>query len=278
MATSDRIDRHAPLEITMQRPIPGKIAKNVTYLLTIVLFDLIFLQVNKRPADDPRLDNTKILRTEDDDMQKLKDRREKKFDDKNKEITSESIRALSGELSTEAIIKLRAKFRAKTRDKIVDLPDEEEEPPTSPTPSPLTLTSEIMQRERSWRNRTTVLQSANKVFFIYELNIERRFISILLLSFQQDFAKNILSILNSVKIKEESEQKQEALAAQRSPIRDVCLRFAFAFNCLTEEIRIFRPRCGHQSKVIHDTIKKNLHHRMIPNLKSIHAHLITACL
>lgn len=179
VATSDRIDRHAPLEITMQRPIP----------------------VNKRPADDPRLDNTKILRTEDDDMQKLKDRREKKFDDKNKEITSESIRALSGELSTEAIIKLRAKFRAKTRDKIVDLPDEEEEPPTSPTPSPLTLTSEIMQRERSWRNRTTVLQSANK-----------------------DFAKNILSILNSVKIKEESEQKQEALAAQRSPIRDTAVR------------------------------------------------------
>jgi len=37
----------------------------------------------------------------------------------------------------------------------------------------------------------------------------------------QNFAKNILSILNSIKAKEESEQKQEALAAQRSPVRDV---------------------------------------------------------
>jgi hypothetical protein len=37
----------------------------------------------------------------------------------------------------------------------------------------------------------------------------------------KNFAKNILSILNSIKAKEESEQKQEALAAQRSPIRDV---------------------------------------------------------
>jgi hypothetical protein len=37
----------------------------------------------------------------------------------------------------------------------------------------------------------------------------------------KNFAKNILSILNSIKAKEESEQKQEELAAQRSPIRDV---------------------------------------------------------
>ena len=37
----------------------------------------------------------------------------------------------------------------------------------------------------------------------------------------QNFAKNILSILNSIKAKEESEPKQEALAAQRSPVRDV---------------------------------------------------------
>jgi hypothetical protein len=37
----------------------------------------------------------------------------------------------------------------------------------------------------------------------------------------KNFAKNILSILNSIKAKEEIEQKQEALAAQRSPIRDV---------------------------------------------------------
>ncbi len=37
----------------------------------------------------------------------------------------------------------------------------------------------------------------------------------------KNFAKDILSILNSIKAREESEQKQEALAAQRSPIRDV---------------------------------------------------------
>jgi len=41
----------------------------------------------------------------------------------------------------------------------------------------------------------------------------------------KNFAKNILSILNSIKAKEEIEQKQEALAAQRSPIRDV--KFAY---------------------------------------------------
>ncbi|CAF4232449.1 unnamed protein product, partial [Rotaria sp. Silwood2] len=39
-----------------------------------------------------------------------------------------------------------------------------------------------------------------------------------------NFAKNILLILNSIKAKEESEQKQEALAAQRSPVRDTTTR------------------------------------------------------
>ncbi|CAF1152172.1 unnamed protein product [Rotaria sp. Silwood1] len=178
--TADRIDRNAPLEIAMQRP----------------------LQVNKRPAEDPRLDNAKLARVEDDDMQKLKDRREKKFDEKNKEITADQIRPLSGELSTEAILKLRAKIRATARDKIVDLKENEDTPEPSTEPLPITAdTFEIMKRERTWRNRTTVLQSSNK-----------------------NFAKNILLILNSIKAKEESEQKQEALAAQRSPIRDTTTR------------------------------------------------------
>jgi parafibromin len=140
--TADRIDRNAPLEITMQRP----------------------LQVNKRPAEDPRLDGAKIARVEDDDMQKLKDRREKKFDEKNKEITADQIRPLSGELSTEAILKLRAKFRATARDKIVDFKENEDTPEPSTEPLPITAdTFEIMKRERTWRNRTTVLQSSNKV-------------------------------------------------------------------------------------------------------------------
>lgn len=45
----------------------------------------------------------------------------------------------------------------------------------------------------------------------------------------KNFAKNILSILNSIKAKEEIEQKQEALAAQRSPIRDVKLKYSNKF-------------------------------------------------
>ena len=97
-------------------------------------------------------------------MQKLKDRREKKFDEKNKEITADQIRPLSGELSTEAILKLRAKFRATARDKIVDFKENEDVPEPSTEPLPITAdTSDIMNRERTWRNRTTVLQSSNKV-------------------------------------------------------------------------------------------------------------------
>jgi hypothetical protein len=123
----------------------------------------VFL-VNKRPAEDPRLDAAKIARVEDDDMQKLKDRREKKFDEKNKEIAADQIRALSGELSAEAILKLRAKIRATARDKIVDFKENEDTPEPSTEPLPITAdTFEIMKRERTWRNRTTVLQSTNKV-------------------------------------------------------------------------------------------------------------------
>ncbi len=122
------------------------------------------LLVNKRPAEDPRLDGAKIARVEDDDMQKLKDRREKKFEEKNKEVAADQIRPLSGELSTEAILKLRAKYRATARDKIVDFKENEDTPEPSTEPLPITAdTFEIMQRERTWRNRTTVLQSSNKV-------------------------------------------------------------------------------------------------------------------
>ena len=121
--------------------------------------------VNKRPAEDPRLDAAKIARVEDDDMQKLKDRREKKFDEKSKEINADQIRPLSGELSTEAILKLRAKFRATARDKIVDFKNEDT-PELSTEPVPITAdTFEIMKRERTWRNRISVLQSTNKVRF-----------------------------------------------------------------------------------------------------------------
>ena len=110
------------------------------------------------------MDAAKIARVEDDDMQKLKDRREKKFDEKNKEIAPDQIRPLSGELSTEAILKLRAKFRATTRDKIVDFKENEDTPEPSTEPLPMTAdTFDIMKRERTWRNRTTVLQSTNKV-------------------------------------------------------------------------------------------------------------------
>lgn len=101
---------------------------------------------------------------EDDDMQKLKDRREKKFDEKNKELTADQIRPLSGALSTEAILKLRAKFRETTRDKIVDFKENEDVPEPSTEPVQIAAdTFEIMKRERTWRNRTTVLQSSNKV-------------------------------------------------------------------------------------------------------------------
>lgn len=141
----------------------------VNYIITIVV-NLFFFQflVNKRPAEDPRLDVAKIARVEDDDMQKLKDRREKKFDEKNKEITADQIRPLSGELSAEAILKIRAKFRATARDKIVDFKENEDTPEPSTESLPITAdTFEIMKRERTWRNRTTVLQSSNKVKKIF---------------------------------------------------------------------------------------------------------------
>ncbi|CAF1149857.1 unnamed protein product [Adineta ricciae] len=178
--TADRIDKNASLEISMQRP----------------------LQVNKRPAEDPRMDAAKIPRVEDDDIEKIKNRREKKFDGKSKELAADQIRPLSGELSKEAILKIRAKFRATARDKIVDFKENEDTPEPSTEPVSITAdTFEIMKRERTWRNRSTVLQSSNK-----------------------NFAKDILSILNSIKAREESEQKQEALAAHVSPVRDTTTR------------------------------------------------------
>jgi hypothetical protein len=134
------------------------------FLFGIFLFLNSWYLVNKRPADDPRLDGAKIARVEDDDMQKLKDRREKKFDEKNKELAADQIRPLSDDLPTEAILKLRAKFRATARDKIVDFKENEDTPELSTEPLPITAdTFEIMKRERTWRNRTTVLQSSNKV-------------------------------------------------------------------------------------------------------------------
>ncbi|CAF0846380.1 unnamed protein product, partial [Didymodactylos carnosus] len=178
--TADRIDRNAPIDVVaMQRP----------------------LQV-KRPAEDPRLDPTKIARLEDDDFQKLKDRIEKKLEATTKEMTANQIRPLSGALSAEAILKLRAKFRATARDKIVDFKENEDQLETVAETQPVTAdTFEVLQRERTWRNRTTVLQSTGK-----------------------NFAKNIFLILNSIKAKEEGEQKQELLAAQRSPTRDLTVR------------------------------------------------------
>lgn len=150
----------------MQRPILGL---NLFCLVSKTLFLLSL--VNKRPAEDPRMDAPKIARVEDDDMQKLKDRREKKFDERNKEMPTDQIRPLSGELSTEAILKLRAKVRATARDRIVDFPENEEAPEPNNEPVPITAdTFEIMKRERTWRNRTTVLQSSNKVKF----NIEKQ--------------------------------------------------------------------------------------------------------
>jgi hypothetical protein len=62
-----------------------------------------------------------------------------------------------------------------------------------------------------------IVQRFYKVLIKYKISI----FSFLKFIIFKNFAKNILSILNSIKAKEESEQKQEALAAQRSPVRDV---------------------------------------------------------
>ena len=124
----------------------------------------LFFPVNKRPAEDPRMDAAKIPRVEDDDIEKIKNRREKKFDGKSKELAADQIRPLSGELSKEAILKIRAKYRATARDKIVDFKENEDTPEPSTEPVSITAdTFEIMKRERTWRNRSTVLQSSNKV-------------------------------------------------------------------------------------------------------------------
>ena len=144
--------------------LPCNVRYKVNDLCCSIVLSILLSLVNKRPADDPRLDAAKIARVEDDDMQKLKDRREKKFDEKNKEIAADQIRPLSGELSKEAILKLRAKVRATARDKIVDFKENEDTPEPSTELLPITAdTFEIMKQERTWRNRTTVLQSTNKV-------------------------------------------------------------------------------------------------------------------
>ena len=156
------------------------------------IFVFLLVSVNKRQAEDPRMDAAKMARVEDDDMQKLKDRREKKFDEKKKEITADQIRPLSGELSAEAILKLRAKVRATARDRIVDLPENEQAPEPSSEPAPITAdTFEIMKRERTWRNRTTVLQSSNKVKIEFERKQKMNISNFVVLEFCQKYSFDI---------------------------------------------------------------------------------------
>lgn len=66
-------------------------------------------------------------------------------------------------------------------------------------------TKDILNRERQWRNRTTVLQSSGKVFSMILENISWRNSNFSII-FCQVFAKNIFALLQSLRAREEGKR------------------------------------------------------------------------
>ncbi|XP_013421430.1 parafibromin-like [Lingula anatina] len=177
-AASASIDKSAPLEIPVQRPV-----------------------TTKRPGDDafgeadkkkPRLEEEEVLRD--------KERLAAKLDAPKKtsvipaHVQSSS---LSEAMSLEKIAAIKAKILAKKRSTIKG----DDEMGTgmleqrSFVDAEVDVTRDIVSRERVWRTRTTILQSAGK-----------------------EFAKNIFSILQSIKAREEGGHSHRQQNPQPTPV------------------------------------------------------------
>uniref|UniRef100_UPI00358EDFD6 parafibromin n=1 Tax=Myxine glutinosa TaxID=7769 RepID=UPI00358EDFD6 len=174
-ASSASIDKSAPLEIGLQRPTQLKRAAD----------ELLLAEAKK-----PRLEDEERVRQ---DKARLAARLE---GHKEGTVTTETIRSLSEAMSVEKIAAIKAKIMAKKRASI--RPDMEAASGGGAPPAPRSFvesdagaTRDIVNRERIWKGRSSVLQSAAK-----------------------DFSKNIFAILQSVKAREEGKGGTEARAPQ----------------------------------------------------------------
>nr|CAB3229287.1 parafibromin [Phallusia mammillata] len=177
IATSNNVDKSAPLDITLQRP--SKV---------------------KRPASGPAASED-VLSSEpttkrsriDDGLKAMRNRRLERLatNRSEKTVTTEEIKStnISEAISVEKIAAMKAKFMARKRKMIPEMDDPGQafdqsehagEDATEDDGGVIDLTTEILARERNWRTRSTVLQSAGK-----------------------NFGKNVFALLSSIKAKEE---------------------------------------------------------------------------
>ncbi|RZF34888.1 hypothetical protein LSTR_LSTR012885 [Laodelphax striatellus] len=157
-AASASIDKSAPLEIPTQvKRAPDEAIESV--------------------AKKPRLEDTHV--------QRVKQQLAARLDaPKEASVTVDNIKSLSEAMSVEKIAAIKAKRLAKKRttirsDDIIAGPDQRQM-----LDFDVDVTKDIISRERQWRTRTTILQSAGKIF-----------------------AKNIFAILQSIKAREEGRHR-----------------------------------------------------------------------
>ena len=195
---TQRIDKSAPIEI----PIP---LSDVLRARGEAAVESHANSSSKPSTSEDGPTPHKLQKLNDFDIQKAKDQFASRLDEigtrKAVATTGQLPSGLKGEssiagaLSMEKIADLKAKRIAKKREQIIDPEDMADGMPGSSLiaggPSILfqfdsDLTKEIQSRERIWRNRSTILQSAVK-----------------------NFAKSVLPILQSVKNREEGVKKPQ---------------------------------------------------------------------
>ncbi|KAJ8038891.1 Parafibromin [Holothuria leucospilota] len=144
-ATSASIDKSAPLDIALQRPVQLK-----------------------RPGDDIHTDPAKKVHI-DKEFRLGKEKLAAKLEARREDalVSIDNIRSLSDTMSVEKIAAIKAKRKAKKRTSVK--PDEDDLGATnleqrSFIDAEVDVTRDIMSRERLWKTRTSVLRSNGKVF------------------------------------------------------------------------------------------------------------------
>lgn len=160
----------------------------------------------KRPIESDGIDSiAKKARYEDTQVQKVREQLAARLDVNKKEasVNIDNIKSLSEAMSVEKIAAIKAKRLANKRTTIKknDLDDAMNNDLRAILDFDVDSTKDIISRERQWRTRTSILQSTGKMF-----------------------AKNIMAILQSVKLREEGKARP-----MQAPIR------------LPEPTRITRP-------------------------------------
>ncbi|XP_011210238.1 parafibromin [Bactrocera dorsalis] len=155
----------------------------------------------KRPADGdaPGGDSlAKKARFEDTQVQKVREQLAARWDVNKKETTVniDNIKSLSETMSVEKIAAIKAKRLANKRTTIkrTDNEDAMATDLRAILDYDVDSTKHIISRERQWRTRTTILQSAGKMF-----------------------AKNIFAILQGIKAREEGRNRPAAQQAIKMP-------------------------------------------------------------